>query len=174
MIAELGCNCTCWYKIPSSWPTSNLLRHPALKTGTQTSATGRKKMFIHSFGSFVEHNGRRNHISFSCHNILKRRDSRQLEIHVSEPRIRRQPILFISYPLIPPCICPPRPPLFLAAQIIDQPPSASGGGLWRRGGGGGNFIGPEPNNLINIAPLAPFSFSLSPSLSSSPPSVFRL
>lgn len=85
------------------------------------------------------------------------------EICVSEPRIRHQLILFISYPLTLPCLCL-QPPLFLAAQIIDQPPSVWGTGLWRRSRGGGNFIGLEPNNLINIAPLAPFSFFLSLSL----------
>lgn len=126
MTGDLGCNCTHWFKLPSSWPTSNLPRHPALKTGAQACACGRKKeMFTHSFCSFVGHNVQCNLISFSRHNILKRRDNRQHEIHVSESRIRRQLIPFISCPLIPPCLCLP-PPLFLAAQIIDQPPSVWG------------------------------------------------
>lgn len=125
MIADLGCNCTRWFKLPSSWPTSNLSHHHALKIGAQTCAFGRGKKIILSFCSFVEHNGQCNLISFSCDKILKRRDNRQLEIHLSEPCISRQLILFISYPLIPRCFCL-QPPLFLAAQIIDQPPSVWG------------------------------------------------
>lgn len=125
-------------------------------------------MFTPSFHFFVAHNGQCNLISFSCHNILKRRDNRQLEIRVSEPRIRRQLTLFISLPLS--SVSNPR--FFPAARIIDQPPPLCGEtGLWRRSTGGGHFIGPEPNNLINIARLAPFS--LFP-VSLSPPSVFRL
>lgn len=125
MTADLGCNCTRWFKLPSSWPTSNLPCNPALKTRAQTCASGRKKMLIHSFCSFVGHNGQCN--LFSCHNILKRKDNRQLEIHVSEPRIRHQLILFLSsHPSLP---LPPTPTFFLAAQIIDQPPSVWGNGV---------------------------------------------
>lgn len=78
---------------------------------------------VHSFSFSVKHNSQWNLISFFCHCILKIRGNRQLEIHLGEPGIILEPILFISYPLIPPCRCV-RPPLFFAAHIIDQPPSA--------------------------------------------------
>lgn len=117
MIAELGCNCTL---LRSIWLTSNLLWHPALKTGTQSCA-GRNN--VHPLILFfVKHNSQCNLISFFCRCILKIRGNRQLEIHLGEPHIRLGLIVFISYPLISLCRCV-RPPLFLAAQIIDQPPS---------------------------------------------------
>lgn len=127
------------------------------------------KMFSHSFCSFEQLNGQSNFISISCHNILKGRDDRLLEIHISEPHIRRQLILFISYPLIPPCLCL-QPPLFLAAQIIDRPLLHVG-----EQGFEGKAEGEEISLVLNqttssILPLShPSHFSCL-----SPPSVFRL
>lgn len=85
--------------------------HPTCKTGAHNCASEREKIIIQSFCSSVKLNGQSNLISFSCHNMLKKRDNRQFEIHGSEPCIRRQLILFISYPLIPPCL-QLRPPVF--------------------------------------------------------------
>lgn len=77
-------------------------------------------MFIHSFCCFVRHKGQCNLIFFPCHSILRRRDNRQLEIHVSNHALGINS--FSLLPLTPPCLCL-QPPLFLPAQIIDQPPS---------------------------------------------------
>ena len=136
MIADLGCNCTCWYKLPSSWQVSNLTLH--VKLGHTIVPLGGEKKNLPV-------------ISFSCHHVLKRRDNRQFQIYVSEPRIRLiQLIRFISYP------SNSNPHFFLPHRLsIDPPPCWGEQG---RSKGGGNFIAPEPNNLINIAPRAPFSF----------------
>lgn len=126
-------------------------------------------MFIHLFCCFVGHKGQFHLISISGQIILKRRDNRQLQIHVSEAHIRRQLILSISYPLIPPCLCL-QPPTFSCCTNYRSTPLCVEEQGFGGAAGGENFIGPEPNNLINIAPLAPFSFFLS----LFPPSVFRL
>lgn len=101
---------------------------------------------------FVEHNGRHNLISSSCNNILKGRDNRQLEIHVREPRIRHQLILFIFY--LPPSL---QPPTFSChtnyrstpLRVVEQ-------------GFGGTAEGEEILLVLNqtassILPLSPFS-----------------
>lgn len=114
---------------------------------------------------FVEHNGRRNLISSSCHNILKGRDNRQLEIHVREPRIRHQLILFIFY--LPPCLCL-QPPTFSCHTNYRSTPFCV-----VEQGFGGTAEGEEILLVLNqtassILPPSPFPRSLSP------PSVFRL
>lgn len=159
MIAELGCNCTCWYKPSSSQPTSNLLRHPALKTGTQTCATGRRerKKKCSSTHSALLSNIMVGVIAFPplATVYCRGEGSRQLEIHVSEASIRHQLILLISSPVS-------RPLLFLAAQIIDQPPlCVRGTELCRRSRGGENFIGPETKQPHQCCPCYPHLSCLS-------------
>lgn len=99
-------------------------------------------------------------ISFSCHNILKRRDNRQLEIRVSEPRIRRQLTLFISHPLS--SVSNPR--FFPAARIIDQPPlcvgkQASGGAA--QGEDISLVLNQTTSSILPVSHPSPFFLSLS-------------
>lgn len=81
---------------------------------------------------------------------------RALDINSSSVFLLSHPSLLLS----------PTPYFFLLHKLSINPPLCGGTGFWRCSRGGGNFIGPEPNNLINIAPLAPFSLFLSLSLSS--------
>lgn len=153
-------------------PTSILPPSPCAQNwGTEALCFWENKMLLHSFGSFAEHNGQANLISSPCHDILKGRDNRQHESYNIN--------CFSLFPIssltsLPPSASNPlhHHHLFLLHKLSITPPHLC---VVEQGFGdtaerGRNFIGPEPNNLINIALLVPFSFSPNSHL---PSSVFR-
>lgn len=153
MIADLVCNCTRWFK-QSSWPTPRFYTVTLLwKLGRIIVPLGKKNKTVQTLILLLVDSV----ISFpSVATIYRKGETTgQLEIHVD---VNSSPPT------------PPPPQFFLLHKLSINPPLKGGTGLRSRGGG--NFIGPEPNNLINIAPSrtpSPLScLPLSPSL------VFRL